>query len=128
VLSHNLITIIFAMGGLAMSAVVLNFLSSEPSKNKPWQSPSRLGIDHFCTCWPSQSANRSDHASGMDGTASLANRESGRKLRAKCRKVAFSGAVKRLNDTAVVGYFGDSRGRSAETGTRWRRRVDSNSR
>jgi hypothetical protein len=30
----------------------------------------------------------------MDGTASLANREIGRALRANCRKMLFSGAVK----------------------------------
>jgi hypothetical protein len=55
------------------------------------ESPSRLGFDHLRTCWPSQSANRSDRASGMDGTASLANRESGRVSRANHRKPPVSG-------------------------------------
>jgi hypothetical protein len=64
----------------------------------------------------------------MDGTASLANRDFGRVARANGPKVAFSGAAQHANERAGAGYFADSTGESAATGTRWRSGVDSNSR
>jgi hypothetical protein len=44
--------------------------------------------------------------SNMNGTASLANRDSGRVLRANQQKVVFSGAAKSANDAAIAHYFG----------------------
>ena len=55
-------------------------------------------------------------ASCMDGTASLANRDFGRVLRTKRRKVFFSGAALHANEAAGAGYFAAPRGESAETG------------
>jgi hypothetical protein len=52
----------------------------------------------------------------MDGTASLANRDFGRVLRTKSRKVLFSGAALQANEAAGAGYFADSDGETAETG------------
>jgi hypothetical protein len=44
-------------------------------------------LDQFLAFRPSPSPNRSRRASGMDGTASLANRDFGRVLRTNRRKV-----------------------------------------
>jgi hypothetical protein len=78
-----------------------------------------LKFDHFRKSWPSTSANRIlsweggtarrlTHlgASGVDGTASLTNRDFGRVLRANQQKVVFSGAAKSENDAAIARYFG----------------------
>ena len=49
-------------------------------------------------------------ASGVDGTASLANRDFGRVLRPNQQKVVFSGAAKSANDAAIARYFGVLKG------------------
>jgi hypothetical protein len=78
--------------------------------------PRRLTLDHFLTFRPSPSWNRSHRASGMDGTASLANRDFSRVLRTNRREVVFSGAAHRANEAAGAGYFAASGGESAKTG------------
>ena len=65
-------------------------------------------------------------ASCMDGTASLANRDFGRVLRANQQKVVFSGAAKSANDAAIARYFGVLKGVSPEIRTPWRSGMDSN--
>jgi hypothetical protein len=59
---------------------------------------------------PSPSSNRSPRASGMDGTASLANRDFDRVSRTNRRKVVFSGAAHHANEAAGAGYFAASGG------------------
>jgi hypothetical protein len=63
----------------------------------------------------------------MDGTASLANRDFGRVLRTKSRKVVLSGAAHHANEAADVGYSAESDGESKGNEIRWRRAVNSNS-
>jgi hypothetical protein len=62
----------------------------------------------------------------MDGTASLANRDFGRVLRANQRQLVFSGAAKSANDTAIARCFSVLKAVSPEIGTRWRSETDSN--
>jgi hypothetical protein len=52
----------------------------------------------------------------MDGTASLANRDFGSRLRTSRRKIVFSGAARHANEAAGAGYSVDSGGEFAETG------------
>ena len=65
---------------------------------------------------------------GHDGTASLANRDFSRVLRANQQKAVFSGAAKSADDAAIARYFAVLKGVSPEIGTRWRSEVNSNCR
>ena len=97
-------------------------------KNKQWESPSPLASITSALSWLSTSPNRSLSCVEHDGTASLANRDFGRVLRANQQKVVFSGAAKSANDAAIARYFAVLKGVSPEIRTRWRSEVDSNSR
>jgi len=54
----------------------------------------------------------------VDGTASLANRDFGRVLRANQPKMVFSGAAKSAKDAAIARYFGVLKGVPSQTRTR----------
>jgi hypothetical protein len=75
---------------------------------------------------PDEQVRHPRRASGTDGTASLANRDFGRVARANGPKVVFCGAAQHANEAAGAGYFADSSRESTDTGTRWRRELNSN--
>ena len=74
----------------------IDLLFSGPRKNKPSESP-EAGLALITSAAAGQVDRRNDPivlcASGMDGTASLASRDSGNKLRSTRQAVVFSGAV-----------------------------------